>query len=89
MAAYRLVYDSRRLYRLTAKNRDQLRNPTLGSWATFTFDYTEADSGALAVRCVHVSVVVCIGEGLLQRFHRIVAVHVFFHALLRGHDPLM
>ena len=84
MAAYRLVYDSRRLYRLTAKNRDQLRNPTLASWATFTFDYTEADSGALAL-----SVVVCIGEGLLQRFHRIVAVHLFFHALLRGHDPLM
>ena len=27
--------------RLTAKNRDQLRNPTLGSrvWATFTFNY--------------------------------------------------
>jgi len=26
-------------YRLTVKNRDQLRNPTLGSrvWATFTF----------------------------------------------------
>jgi len=26
-------------YRLTAKNRDQLRNPTLGNrvWATFTF----------------------------------------------------
>jgi len=38
MAAYRLVYDSHHL-RLTAKNRDQLRNPTLGSrvWATFTF----------------------------------------------------
>jgi len=30
--------------RLTAKNRDQLRNPTLGNrvWATFTFFYTEA-----------------------------------------------
>jgi len=28
--------------RLTAKNRDQLRNPTLGNrvWATFTFYYT-------------------------------------------------
>jgi len=32
MAAYRRVYD-----RLTAKNRDQLRNPALGNrvWATF------------------------------------------------------
>jgi len=30
MAAYRRVYDSRHL-RLTAKNRDQLRNPTLGN----------------------------------------------------------
>jgi len=36
MAAYHRVYDSRHL-RLTAKNRDQLRNPTLGNrvWATF------------------------------------------------------
>jgi len=34
MAAYRWVYDW-----LTAKNRDQLRNPTLGNrvWAAFTF----------------------------------------------------
>jgi len=32
MAAYRRVYDSR----LTAKNRDQLRNPTLGNAALFT-----------------------------------------------------
>ena len=31
--------------RLTAKNRDQLRNPTLGNrvWATFTFFTTEHD----------------------------------------------
>ena len=38
MAAYRRVYDSRHL-RLTAKNWDQLWNPTLGNrvWATFTF----------------------------------------------------
>ena len=38
MAAYRRVYDSVTC-RLTAKNRDQLRNPTLGNrvWATFTF----------------------------------------------------
>jgi len=38
MAAYRRVYDSRHLW-LTAKNRDQLRNPTLGNrvWVTFTF----------------------------------------------------
>jgi len=41
MAAYRRVYDSHHL-RLTAKNRDQLRNPTLGNrvWATFTFSPT-------------------------------------------------
>jgi len=36
MAAYRRIYDSRVTCRLTAKNRDQLRNRTLGSrvWAT-------------------------------------------------------
>ena len=40
MAAYRRVYDSRHR-RLTAKNRDQLRNPTLGNgvWANFTFTF--------------------------------------------------
>jgi len=40
MAAYRRVYDSRHLIcRLTAKIRDQLRNPTLGKrvWATYTY----------------------------------------------------
>jgi len=39
MAAYYRVYDSRHLLPRTAKNRDQLRNPTLGNrvWATFTF----------------------------------------------------
>ena len=38
MAAYCQVYDTRHL-RLTAKNRDQLQNSTLGNrvWATFTF----------------------------------------------------
>ena len=38
MAAYRQVYDSVTC-RLTAKNQDQLRNPTFGSliWATFAF----------------------------------------------------
>ena len=38
MAAYRRVYDSRHVTcRLTAKNPDKLRNPTLGNrvWATF------------------------------------------------------
>ena len=32
---------TRIICRLTAKNRDQLRNPTLGNrvWATFTFFY--------------------------------------------------
>jgi len=39
MAAYRRVYMTHVTCRLTAKNRDQLRNPTLGNrvWATFTF----------------------------------------------------
>ena len=39
MAAYRKVYDSRHLH--PAKNRDQLRNHTLGNrvWATFTFTF--------------------------------------------------
>ena len=39
MAAYRRVYDSPHLHADCAKNRDQLRNPTLGNqlWATFTF----------------------------------------------------
>ena len=38
MAAYRRVYDSHHL-QLTAKNRDQLRNPALGNrvWATFFY----------------------------------------------------
>jgi len=32
--------------RLTAKNRDQLRNPTLGNrvWATFPFEVTDSSS---------------------------------------------
>ena len=40
MAAHRRIYDSRHL-RLTAQNRDQLRNPTLGSrvWATFSLPF--------------------------------------------------
>ena len=40
MAAYRRVYDSYHC-RLTAKNRDQLQNPTLCNrvWATFTVFY--------------------------------------------------
>ena len=39
MAAYRQVYDSRHLQADCIKNRDQLRNPTLGNrvWALFTF----------------------------------------------------
>jgi len=40
MAAYRGVHDSRhRTCRLTAKDWDQPRNPTLGNrvWVTFTF----------------------------------------------------
>ena len=39
MAAYLLPRPTHVTCRLTAKNRDQLRNPTLGNrvWATFTF----------------------------------------------------
>ena len=38
MAAYHRVYDSHHM-QADCKNRDQLRNPTLGNtvWATFTF----------------------------------------------------
>ena len=41
MADYRRVYDSHVTCRLTAKNRDQRRNPTLGNrvWAISTFFY--------------------------------------------------
>jgi len=43
MAAYHRVYVTHVTCRLTAKNRDQLRNPTLGNlvWATFTFYRSE------------------------------------------------
>jgi len=39
MAAYTAGFMTYVTYRLTAKNRDQLRNPTLGNraWAAFTF----------------------------------------------------
>jgi len=41
MAAYHWVYDSRHL-QADCQNRDQIRNPMLGSrvWATFTFYQT-------------------------------------------------
>jgi len=49
--------------RLTAKNRDQLRNPTLGSrvWATFTFllhNYFSFEKNSSEVSAVVVVVVV-------------------------------
>ena len=53
MAAYRRAYDSRHLtYRLTAKNRDQLQNPTLANrlWATFTFFIQSIRPGVCVVR---------------------------------------
>ena len=36
--------------RLTAKNRDQLRNPTLGNrvWASYTFTFTRLAAAAAA-----------------------------------------
>ena len=48
MAAFRRVYDSVTC-RLTAKNWDQLRNPTLGNrvWASFTFFSRTSESEAL------------------------------------------
>jgi len=54
MAAYRRVYDlSYVIFRLTAKNRDHLRNPTLGNrvglWATFTFFTERSGKTALSV----------------------------------------
>ena len=57
MAAYHRVYDSRHL-RLTAKNRDQLRNPTLGNrlWATstlFTEGWALNVTTATLDRCSH------------------------------------
>jgi len=60
MAAYRWVYDSVTC-RLTAKNRDQLPNPTLGNrvWATFTFVYGGMPHGIV------VSIVQHINEGTL------------------------
>jgi len=48
MAAYRRVM-THVTCRLTAKNRDQLRNPTLGNrvWATFTFFSQDLEVGSL------------------------------------------
>jgi len=42
MAAYTAGFMTHITCRLTAKNRDQLRNPTLGNrvWAAFTFLFT-------------------------------------------------
>ena len=53
MAAYRVVYDSVTC-RLTAKNRDQLRNLTLGNrvWATFTFLYWDHPWRVLIGLCI-------------------------------------
>jgi len=48
MAAYRRVYDSHHR-RLTAKNRDQLRDPTLGSRVRATF--TLRRTGYEHLRC--------------------------------------
>ena len=50
MAAYRRVYDSRHL-QADYKNRDRLRDRTLGNrvWATFTFFYLPSPSPASAL----------------------------------------
>jgi len=42
-------------FRLTAKNQDQLRDPTLGNrvWATFTFIYKAVIDRRLRPRCCH------------------------------------
>ena len=41
-------------YRLTVKNRDQLRNPPLGNrvWATFTFFYPQRPEATVTGRVV-------------------------------------
>ena len=41
--------------RLTAKNRDQLRNPTLGNriWATFTFLNSHSSTNQCTRKCIH------------------------------------
>jgi len=51
MAVYRRVFDSRHL-QATAKNRDQLRNPTLGNrvWATFCVHIICLFSNTVTVR---------------------------------------
>jgi len=53
MAAY-YVFMTHVICRLTAKNRDQLRNPTLGNqvWATFLpMAVARSFSGSIAVCC--------------------------------------
>ena len=54
--------------RLTAKNRDQLRNPTLGNrvWATFTFFYP--DRGARSI-VMSESVCVCLSAIISPELH--------------------
>ena len=47
MAAYTAGFMTHVTCKLTAKNRDQLRNPTLGNrvWSTFTFfNYTRRET---------------------------------------------
>ena len=63
MAAYRRVYDSVTC-RLTAKNRDPLRNPTLGNrvWASFTFFNSVMRNQTSRVVCVRF---VCVGVRML------------------------
>jgi len=59
-------------YRLTAKNRDQLLNPTLGNrvWATFTFLLIRWTETALCLRVVRPSVCACVNHCVVWRVSR-------------------
>jgi len=53
MAAYRRVYDSHACM-LTAKNRDQLRNPTLGNRVCAAFTFTFYSARLAQIKYMHV-----------------------------------
>ena len=58
--------------RLTAKNRDQLRNPTLGNrvWATRTFTFTRIVCGAGSMQRSRVRPSVCLSHRLTAAAER-------------------
>ena len=62
MAAYRRVYDSR----LTAKNRDQHRNPTLGNRVRASFNVTRNDPVMPKLRSLQATLIFHLVDGLLS-----------------------